>query len=370
MKVFNYLFIAMLSMGFIACSSEDDTSGGVEEGVKTKVQLKIVPAASSKSITGDFDALALEESTINDVTVLVFKTSDGTMDGQVIKGDLTDTEGVKSITIDNTTSGERDFLVIANAPEGVFYKGMSRAEALAKVMTLSPTEASDNLVMANQTVVTQTLSATNNASKNPVSVTIRRLAARVNLAKVDIKFTEGSTPNADFTIQEVFLMNVNTNYNIPGTATPEYKNPFEVGQGDYTFTDGWGHKFTAEEPYPTDEKLYFYAGPNVIAEETEGTETLLVIKGLFVSNKITLAPAEETVYYTVKVNRKGLGISFTDPEGSPSIGTGINSNTIYNLTVTITRKGGTDPGDMPEPAPCEVTVTAEDWKYVNQNVEF
>lgn len=344
MKTLKFFTFSLMGLILFSCSNDDDAPK-VPEGKATKVEVSIT--SKYLKAAGDVSALEALESTVNDLTVLMF--NNGTMDGYVINKSLEDGK----VVIDNATSGTRNIYVIANAPAETFTSSMTEAQAKEIVMTLSSDQTASTLVMAGQEL-NKELIVTETPSENAIEVSVSRLASRVTLTNLTFDFEDPATTS--FEISDVYMRNVNTAYNIAGNAAKALVNTTDDG----TYS-GWGETY----PLEPEAKPYFYVGANPLSKEAEdwSAATQLVIKGTFTQNGNTDA---DPTYYTIWINRE-LGSTIT---GDGEAGTGINPNTLYNLSVTIRKKGTEGPGEEQYPAACEITVDVANWKSVNQSTEF
>ena len=178
MKLNRLLACVFAGIIAVSCSTENGTETTPEEGLPTAVRVKVEKKGTRA--TGDLTAVEALESTVNDVTVLVFR-GDGTKDGGIIKA-VPDSEGMVEVL--NTTAGTRDFIVVANAPDGIFDLSMNKSAAESAVMTLLSSQVPDKLVMAG--TVTETLEPADDPSDNEIEVSISRMAARVALTGIEI----------------------------------------------------------------------------------------------------------------------------------------------------------------------------------------
>ncbi|NDV94831.1 hypothetical protein D0T84_07850 [Dysgonomonas sp. 521] len=355
MKVIKLLFIVLVSLSFFACNNDDEVAGGGKEGQKTKVEISISTGAKTKTVGS---AVELEESTINTVTVLAFD-ADGNLEDAAHDAALNDED--KILLDDIKVGGEKTFLVVANSPANTFAGITSKSVAMAKMMTLAATQTSSTLIMTGSN--SKTLVQATNENPNEITVTVKRLAARIDLNPVTVSLDPITLPDATLDIQRIYIRNVATKYSfnpISTVASRGLVNTALIPGEATTWIDtynGDGH--------------YFYVGPNpVTGDITENANwndaTRLVIEAEFTEGD----EEPKTVYYPIAINRIITDMSnVTGEVDAAEKGTGVHSNTVYKLDVTITEKGSDDGGDI-FPAPCLVQVQVAEWKYVNQVVEF
>jgi hypothetical protein len=391
MKKNNWLTAILFACLLTSCGSETAT---VEEdsGLSALLELNLQGSSTAtKSSPGiavrsqgtlpGTGTIGEDEGTINRITVGVFKT-DGTTD--VITETTTLTSDYK-LTV-NATEGDREIIVVANAPEGYFAGITTKTAFLAKAVSLNVTTPGDlgeadqltnDLPMSGQattqsggTVTTIPLSQGTTVS---AYVSLTRLVSRISISKISYSFESGGLyPAAVFTPTEVFLYNAETESTWDvGSTLPTTTVP---GQGEAsTSTAGGNYKVYLGETVSDftngtafTDPYFFYT----FANHDASLPTKLIIKGTFDVNgdgTINTADGDGTVYYPIVINKSQTGTVLTGGTGDATT----DRNKTYALTATIKGKGVTSPGEDINPADVSLTVSVAAWAvYITQNVTF
>lgn len=351
-----------------------------------------VPATLKLTITGtNVDTRSsvipgptqLEENTVNRVTIGLFKPGGATdVITELLPGDLT-VSGTTNLIYDATVqgsitgseSGERDIVVVINAPSKHFAGATTKTAFITRALSL--TQVKNNLPMSG--VGTTTLVA--NQTVGPVSINAARMVARVDLQSLSSAFDPaGQYANASFVADEIFMFNAMNTSTIDCATTqiPSHgwlQDPLPILPILYNpdLGDVISKTFTGETTYST--KHYFYTFANLFMENLHNTDNLngpftlatrLVIGGMFKVNKDDINEAGERVYYPVIVNRVLQSGDLTATKGI-----GIKRNTIYQISATIKNKGGVTPTTIIDPATLGVKIDVLDWEpTVPQDAEF
>ena len=348
-----------------------------------------VPATLKLTITGtDVDTRSsvtpgptqIEENAVNRVTIGLFKPGGATdVITELLPGDLT-VSGTTNLIYDatvqgyinGTESGNRDIVVVINAPAKHFAGATNKTAFITRALSL--TQVKNNLPMSG--VGTTTLVA--NQTVGPVTINAARMVARVDLQSLSSAFDPaGQYADASFAADEIFMFNAMNTSTIDCATTqiPSHgwlQDPVPIPPILYNpdLGDAISKTFTGETTYST--KHYFYTFANLFMDNLNYTDNLngsfilatrLVISGIF---KVNAADAGERVYYPVIVNRVLQSGDLTATKGI-----GIKRNTIYQISATIKNKGGATPLTIIDPATLGVKVEVLDWEAtVPQNAEF
>lgn len=384
----NYLFIAATLFAGLFVSCNEELAVDQESGIPAQLDITLVGSSTSSNASsmparshgvlpsGTGDISDLSEGKINRITVGVFYAGTGAID--VIREATTLGSGnTLSVT---ATKGDREILVVANAPEGHFDGITSKTDFIAKLVSLDVTKDAtsgqlpSNLPMSGQALdaslsTTITLSST---ATTAVVVALKRLVSRISIAKVTNSFdASGLYAGATFTPTEIFLYQAKTASDwAVGTTTPTTSG---LGQGesdvatdyvsylgdsvsDYTISTGL---FT--NPY------YYYAFANYSAT----APTKLVIKGTYTKDGVS-----DTVYYPIIINKAQAGtVLYKDGVDVSSLYTTysgfIERNKCYALTATIKGPGTSDPGIDVNAANINLLVSVAAWDMtITQDVTF
>ena len=348
-----------------------------------------VPATLKLTITGtDVDTRSFvtpgpaqtEENNVNRVTIGLFKPGGATdVITELLPGDLA-VSGTTNLIYDATVqgyitgseSGNRDIVVVINAPAKHFAGATTKTAFITKALSL--TQVKNNLPMSG--VNTTTLVA--NQTVGPVTINAARMVARVDLQSLSSAFDPaGQYADASFAADEIFMFNAMNTSTIDCATTqiPSHgwlQDPVPIPPILYNpdLGDAISKTFTGETTYST--KHYFYTFANLFMDNLNYTDNLngsfilatrLVISGIF---KVNAADAGERVYYPVIVNRVLQSGDLTATKGI-----GIKRNTIYQISATIKNKGGATPITIIDPATLGVKIDVLDWEpTVPQDAEF
>jgi len=385
----NFLIIAATLFAGVFASCGDGTVLEQEAATPAKLEITLLGSKSAKSVaagparshgvlpTGTGDTDDASEGNINRVTVGVFNATTGLTD--VIKEATTLGAGnTLSIT---ATKGDREIIVVANAPAGFFANVASKTDFIDKAVSLDVTKDATsgqlptNLPMSGQGVnasLSNTITLTSGAT-TAVSVELKRLVSRVSIAKVTNSFDgTGLYAGSTFTPTEIFLYQAKTSSNwavgaiVPATSGSGQgesgvlaNNVSYLGEAvsDYTIATG-----LFANPY------YFYTFDNNSAT----APTKLVIKGTYTDKN----SVSKTVYYPIIINKAQAGTTLykdgTDVSSAYSTYTGfIERNNRYSLTATIKGPGSTGPDVDINPADISLTVSVAAWDMdITQDVTF
>ncbi|WP_455590455.1 fimbrial protein [Bacteroides sp.] len=384
MRAIYFITVISLIALFTSCDNNgmDERMNPAEK--TARLELTITGTAANTRSTGATLPNQTDENTIdnNDLWVGVFN-ADGTVNA-IEKISLG--TGAKA-TIGCSPSNGCTVMVVANT--GIDFSGISTKSVFeSKTVALSHTAVSGSQVATQLPMSGETTGVNLVEGATPVAVTVslRRLVARISIDKVETKFSAtGQFKDATFKVTKVFLYNAletskvaagATATTLPATPTWLHKAGLVTENPADTYT--W---MTAQEvPYllhqfaetdittaPHTAKYWFYA----FANDGSVKKTKLVIGGEFDPDGAGSAPTE-TVYYPIVVNLAKQGT--TDESGNPlaSTATGyIDRNCTYSLTATICGRGTYDPEVDIVPVALALTVDVKDWELkITQNVEF
>jgi hypothetical protein len=395
MKVYNLLIALMLSMSlFSSCACEEDAS--TDDSAIIRLSLATGATKTNAAIPADNGGtVGANEGKINNVCVGIFDSSDN----MITLYQYTYSGTVSIIT--KTTA--KNILIAANVPKGTFSGVTTRTGFLNKVQNLSYTTSADGLSNSNKTVASSqtltalpmfastTLSSSLTASStSSQSLTLSRVVSRVVLKSLSTNF--GSTvgfANATFVPREIFMYNVNDQYQWNGTSSSSGTNlSGEITSGSpgaltassssntgylssgllssMTGVTGTNtYLSTSNNPY------FFYVFPNGAT-----TPTKLIIKGIFYPKGATESTGE-VMYYPIIINHSQTGTTITDTDGSTyangaafSKDSQIAANTSYDLSITIQGRGVSSASQDITPSSATVTMTVASWTGVTYTNSF
>lgn len=383
--------LTLCGLFLLSCNTEDsivedsDLPAKLEltiQGSSTTKSLLTMPLKAQGALPTGTGLIGDSEGTVNRIAVGVFKL-DGTTD---VIYETTTLSSENSLTL-NATEGEREIIVVANAPAAHFAGVTSKTDFLNKTISLDITvpssgtsQISTNLPMTGQASTTSGGSTTtitlSQGSSTTAFVSLTRLVSRISISRVLYDFsTEGLYPSAIFTVTDIFMSQAKgatdcaTGTTIPTTTNLCQGDPSTSSNSDFriylrdTVTDFTnGSNFT--NPY------YFYT----YANNDPNFPTKLIIKGTFDVNGdgiITAAEGDKVVYYPVVINKNQAGTTWNPGYTGYSPTGSIDRNKTYALTATIKGKGATSPLEDINPANVNLTVSVEAWAMdIVQNVTF
>ena len=389
MKVYNLLISLMLSMSlFSSCACEEDAS--TDDSAIIRLSLATGATKTNAAIPADNGGtVGQNEGKINNVCVGIFDSSDNI----ITLYQYTYSGTVNIVT--RTTA--KNILIAANVPKGTFSGVTTRTGFLNKVQNLSYTTSADGLSNSNKTVASSqtltalpmfastTLSSSLTASStSSQSLTLSRVVSRVVLKSLSTNF--GSTvgfANATFVPREIFMYNVNDQYQWNGTSSSSGTNlSGEITSGSpgaltassssntgylssgllssMTGVAGTNtYLSTSNNPY------FFYVFPNGAT-----TPTKLIIKGIFYPKGATESTGE-VMYYPIIINHSQIGTTIKDTDGHTYVDgaafskdSQIAANTSYDLSITIQGRGVSSASQDITPSSATVTMTVASWTLV------
>lgn len=282
------------------------------------------------------------EKSINSVQVLVFDASNGKLN--IYKNLGSSTTGSIS-----TTLGAKKVWVVANGPD--LTEVMGESELTNKKLTLSSNSKTSGFVMAGSAECTVT-----NGGNVACNVTISRLVARVTLSSItnSLPMLYGAV-----SLKCIYLANVVGNQNIGGNQSPTTwlnkegranETPlvsshiidgvtYMADNADLTFksfTNAVGNNDT----YNPNCSFYTYANNSTVAP-TAFSETFSAQRSVLV---IVAEYSGKRYYYPVVLDKSTLV-----------------ANTSYNVDVTITGSGSSDPNTPVEKGSISVSISVDPW---------
>ena len=278
-------------------------------------------------------AVVTGEDNISSVQVFAFQS-----DGNVAS--YQKNAGGKSVTM--TLRKDVAYTVWAVANVSADLSGVKTLSALQATAVALTSESRTGFQMAG--------SASLSAGASSLTVTVKRLVARINLKSVTQSAAFKTSAGA-MTIKNVFLSNVVGNQNLAGSASASTwynkMGRYDGTQSHFVTTSTAGAPtMTAADapslPYP------FYCYPNSSSNvpagwstSYNGQHTMLVIAATFGSGSTVY-------YYPIDINGQIVGA--------------VERNTTYDVTATISNYGSTDePNKEITSGSATISVTAAAW---------
>lgn len=305
--------ILLMLIATFSCTKNDIIITGVDDPSTLKIQL-VAPTISTRA-TG-YDDNVYNEGRIKTATIGVFY-EDGSLN--VIR-EISFNEGTATEAVINLMPGANQTIwVIANIEESVF-NNITTKDAFENVL-IDLIQTTDNISMSGSVVMNIPA-----GEELESSVNLERLPFKISVPSIVKNFTKGGYPKATFKINEVMLFNVNskstvTNIGsvpISGVDTPSIRDYSETGFDSYI-------------------RHFFYGMPG---------DTRLIVGGLFENNG-----EERYVYYPIDIEDA-------------------LNNTHYEMKLTLTGPGVTNPTDDYDPAKLNLKLQVVDWDHISTEHEF
>ncbi len=366
LKNFDYKIISvmcMLMLSITSCVTGNDADSAKPATIR--LSLGTGSTAKTRANTGfptdNGGTVGSGEGSIYTVCVGLFDANGNT----ITIHEYTYTNGQSEDIL--TTTQATKMVVVANAKSGAFAGATTESDFLQKVQQLSYTtsdkgQGNTNATTAGGQTITalpmcskETSLTLSGSSATSMSVDLTRVVARVSLSSITTNFdSSGPYAGATFTPTEVFMYNVDDQYEWNGTASASATTV----SGESTASTSFAYLGTGTTNYtaPTSKSpQFFYVFPHGSTSPTK-----LVIKGTFTPKGGTA----QTMYYPVVVNHAQSNTTFTDASGNTTTNTDdatIEANKTYNITVKITGLGVTDPSNDVDPSSVTINSQVQDW---------
>lgn len=369
------LFLGLLTLGFMAagCSNDDLNTPEVNPG---KGAIKVSISSSNSSTRASGEPTQEDENKVKDFTVYVFNYSTGALELRV---PITPIAGIFTKTIEGlSVASSKRVVVLVNDPAEIYneesadYVKISNYSELKNYyLTLDSQVASEvggnfkGLFMSGETDAPVVL--TTGVDPVNVTVTVKRLTAKIKLGTITVKADEGVDFNK-FTLGGISIQEARDKA-IPmgnGMITDVSSINYVQGIVSYTGTPGVVQKnylneyYTLPEGYSQGTALspnyYFYVFPN---NNDDDKSTLLTVYGLYDG---------KPMYFPFRINDK-----LPTVEGNTTDGTWIQRNKVYTLNVTLKKlaSGGEEPNVPNDEVSMDLKVEVADWDgTLVQDVEW
>lgn len=350
------LSAAVALMGLAAACGEVDTPAKGDAGALT---LTINSGSATKA--SDNTVLPAEKA-VNTLDVFIFR-QDGALYQHLALGDMTaQGEGVWTASLTNVPAAAYTVEVIANGPDGT--AALTTKSAVdATVITLSNCDAAAGFVMGGAENATIT-----NGGVTNVTVPISRYCARVRIK--DVNNGVPASLGLNLSVKAVYLENVYGTWslgagtlsqwvNLAGresgqneSSTPSHYivaasqvNPaayaaqvfFGVSSSDQNIANGDTKTYNKYFYAMPSDKTADHFGPTTVAQATAGILPRLVI---------VAQAGTQTYYYPVTLFKNSKGLE---------------RNTAYDVSVSITGMGSDDPNQPVPTGSLVASVTVSNW---------
>ncbi len=307
-----YLAALLAAIGLVSCNEKnvDFPDDGMSSAEKIQLTVRL-PKVSTK-VSGP-----PSDNSVRNIQVFVFDKNG------VYETSSSGSGASLSLTC---TTGEKQIVALANAPQELGVKNIS--ELRARTADLKDCSAG-LVVMAGE--VTKVLE-----SSSTVTISVERLAARVAVDQIKTDFALDQHKDLSFNVKAIYLINVagERAYLDDNTPSTWYnKGGYDAATSpSFLYDEVLSGSVTNGNAYNT--AHHFYCYPN-----TTSTKTRLVVEAEVGGYRY---------YYPVTLDR-------------------IDPNTAYTYSLTITRLGSDSPDKPIEDGSVLFNVTVKDW--IEQDVD-
>lgn len=308
------LSAAAAAMAFIACEKSNVESEHVSSDTVTLTVN--VPSVSTKAAG---NASEESETAVKSYQIFVFSGTERRLETYL------ETSAPENEIV--CTTGDKDIVVIANAPD---LSGASSFENLKKMKSKLSENTLGSLLMEGH-------SAVNIASNSAVTVNLKRNVAKVRLTKVEMAFDMGAYQSSSLKINAIYLIRVAGEKTYLSDAAPTLWLNRQVYEKNsqydaLLYESVTGVQVANGSSYASPHYFYCYPNPNS-ADSAPDTATRLVVEAVLDG---------VTCYYPVDL---------------PAI----RKNVVYDVALKITRPGADLPSDDVEQYASDFTVNVLDW---------
>ena len=308
------LAVAVLS----ACEKKNE---GMPELMPEPVTLEVNLPIVKTRVTD-----AGDESAVNSCQIMVYSLDDGMLEAYA---EVTD--GSSSIKLKCTT-GNKEIVAIANAPS---LRSMTSLTALKDARSMLEHNGVGSLVMEGSKTALLTASSS-------VEIPLRRLAAKVILKGISLDFDSDVYAAMDFEINSIYMINVpaDRQYLVPDTESPapvEWYNKLRYeADTDYDAILKDAVNSGPVDSYDIEHVFYSYPNP---CQNDDFTDVW----------------SERPTRLVVEAELGGT--SYFYPVSLPEL----KQNTVYEVSLVVTRPGKTDVNDEMKKYDETFTIKVLDW---------
>ncbi|MCD8135262.1 MAG: fimbrial protein [Parabacteroides gordonii] len=358
----NKIYMLLLSgLLMVSCSKEEEPATGGEEAFAT-VSVAVDGLAGTKADNAT-QAGSAEENAIKNLTAVFIDVAKNEVIGHAFK-EITD--GDENKVRVSLKTGNYRMLVIANTEEtGSFtpvdYYGLTTG--------LEEQIGETGFTMSNTAREIEI-----KAGENNIDETVKRIAGRVDLSKLDVDWQDADLQNIEgleFHLSQVFLANVRPQsylFDMMGWSdiAEGETHPMEIKEG---YLCGIDNYFAGGEIAKGNEQAEYlkkdFAPATIIKSGESGHVDLTHFYAM--TNSDTKEAGQYPVILYIKgdlydsVNGKNV---LTDRYFRIKLAKGVLCNTLYKISATIQGKGSPEPGDNKENIDMSVTITVQTWDGV------
>lgn len=304
--------ILLMLIATFSCTKNEIIINGVDDPSTLKIQL-VAPTISTRAI--GYGDNSYKEGRIKTATIGVFH-EDGSLN--IIKG-ISFNEGIPTEAVVSLMPGDSQTVWVISNVESTQFDNVTVKEDFEKVL-IDLTQSSDNISMSGS--VTMDIPAGKDLA---TTLGLKRLPFKVSISSIVKNLTKGGYPNATLIIKEVMLFDVNSKSTVTNVASDRVSG-----------VDVTDLRNSKEEGFGSHDRHFFYGMPG---------STRIIVRGLFKDGD-----RETDVYYPIDIDAV--------------------NNTHYDLKLTITGPGVTNPKDDYDPVKLDLKLQVVAWDYLESEHEF
>lgn len=420
------LFLSFLAVvSFSACSNDDGS--GIEvpkEPVDAYLSIAATPETLTRSVKSEKE-VSFDEY-INTLTALVFTEGGDFYTQKTVSSEDNDGKSVSEITdisvkvlpnYENPEAGSStkfQVVLIANGGTAIENNSIKNIADLSAKITTPSIEGLGNgksyLPMSSAILTVTGLKYNDDKNwidgnnekvkyekEQATAVSLTRLVSQVKLGSVAVNFSSDFYKDADFIIDEVYLVNVRKNaYFLPSSINKDAQDEAGVSEGESyenstsDFFRGGPETFTTEDGLiannnnnsTNNKELYAFLGQGISLKNGEKTQANSfasfspyvypsVVREDGYQTRLVLSCRyrfQSALEYTQKYFHVVIGNKDDFAEDIQTY-SGIVANSVYTIDVTITGEGSPTPDKYVPTAELTVNMTVEPWYVEHQKEE-
>lgn len=311
------IFAAFAALALASCNEAPVEAPLTDEMVELEVSVPIVQTRLAGTPTG--------EDAVGNLQIFVFDQESGELEAYGSQNNA------KSLTL-KCLPGEKDIVALVNAPSCASVANLSGLDAMTSSLK---DNAAGKLVMSGQT--RKTLSTTDKSA----TIDVSRIAAKVTLLSVKNDMALKVNQDKEFVVTGVYLINVAGDRKYLSDSEPALDKWYHKMKYEGTNTLSFLYdapKASVKYGSTYSSPHHFYCYPNHTSTDANGgtwtaRKTRLVVEATL---------GGETCYYPVTL-------------------AGVDQNTAYTVTLTVTRPGSPSPDIPVSTEEATFTVNVKDW---------
>lgn len=296
------LSAALAVVACIACEKKEEV-GQYEAGELVTLEV-VIPNSALTKVTN-----VGNEDTVSSYQVLVYSTDDNMLES------YTKADGTSSSITLKCTTGQKEIVVLANAPDMQAYVSLSGLKAARSRLEHNSPGA---LVMEGSTVVNLT-------SSSSVTVQLKRMVAKVRLKKITLDFESDVYAGKEFKFVSAYLINV--------PADKKYLT--EVSSAQDTAPTEWYNKLGYLSNSIYDQILRDDVNQSISGEYVK-EHVFYCYPNPYLTDNYSSTWSERPTRLVVEA--KLDGVQYFYPISLPEL----KQNTVYDVSLIVTRPGKTD----------------------------